>query len=290
MNIYRNARRYIPVLVLAVLILVSLACGETTPTSEPRVSTATPEAAETQAPSEQATNTPEPTDVPEPTDTPVPTNTPEPAYTDPVVLAEIEGVGESVTDNFEWPSCQKAVFYWTAFPSSYGSASLIVHLHNVETGRDMSLVNEFAMDVSGDGISGAALQPLVGGEYYFTTENTDEAWALRVECQDGVAPVASGLDLQGSGNTVTDNYELPACSKSVFVWSAEPGDSGTASLIVHLCKVGEDRCPSLVNEFGMDLTEPLEGEALEALSGGIYFLAIDNTSGKPWSIRWECRD
>jgi len=154
----------------------------------------------------------------------------------------------------------------------------------------MSLVNEFAMDVSGDGISGAALQPLVGGEYYFTTENTDEAWALRVECQDGVAPVASGLDLQGSGNTVTDNYELPACSKSVFVWSAEPGDSGTASLIVHLCKVGEDRCPSLVNEFGMDLTEPLEGEALEALSGGIYFLAIDNTSGKPWSIRWECRD
>jgi len=61
MNIYRNARRYIPVLVLAVLILVSLACGETTPTSEPRVSTATPEAAETQAPSEQATNTPEPT-------------------------------------------------------------------------------------------------------------------------------------------------------------------------------------------------------------------------------------
>jgi len=82
----------------------------------------------------------------------------------------------------------------------------------------------------------------------------------------------------------------PACSKSVFAWSAEPGDGGAASLIVHLCKVGEDRCVNLVNEFGMDLAEPLQGETLEALSGGIYFLAIDNTSGRPWSIHWECRD
>jgi len=66
----RNTRRYIPVFALVVLILVSLACGETTPTSEPRVSTATPEAAETQVPPEQATNTPEPTTAP--TDTPEP--------------------------------------------------------------------------------------------------------------------------------------------------------------------------------------------------------------------------
>ena len=280
-------RKHRIVVGLVILLVVAsiLACGETAPPAKEAT------VAPTEPPPIEATEPPEaePTDVPEPTDTPVPTNTPEPVYTDPVVLAEIEGVGESVTDNFEWPGCQKAVFYWTSFPSSYGTASLIVHLHNVETGRDMSLVNEFAMDVSGDGISGAALQPLVGGKYYFATENTDEAWALRVECQDGVAPVASGLDLQGSGNTVTDNYELPACSKSVFAWSAEPGDSGTASLIVHLCKVGEDRCPSLVNEFGMDLAEPLKGETLEALSGGIYFLAIDNTSG-PWSIHWECRD
>jgi hypothetical protein len=78
MNAYRNTRRYIPVLALAVLILVSLACGETTPTSEPRVSTATPEAVETQAPSEQATNTPEPTTAP--------TNTPEPQ---PLYLGDI---------------------------------------------------------------------------------------------------------------------------------------------------------------------------------------------------------
>jgi len=66
----RNTRRYIPVFALVVLILVSLACGQTTPTSEPKVSTATPKTAETQAPSEQATNTPEPTTAP--TDTPEP--------------------------------------------------------------------------------------------------------------------------------------------------------------------------------------------------------------------------
>jgi len=72
MNTYRNTRRYIPILGLAVLILVSLACGEETPTSEPRVSTATPEAAGTQAPSEQATNTPEPTTAPTDTSEPQP--------------------------------------------------------------------------------------------------------------------------------------------------------------------------------------------------------------------------
>jgi hypothetical protein len=72
MNAYRNTGRYIPVLVLAVLILVSLACGQTTPTSEPKVSTATSEAAATQSPSEQATNTPEPTTAPTDTSAPQP--------------------------------------------------------------------------------------------------------------------------------------------------------------------------------------------------------------------------
>ena len=287
---------------LGVLLLMSLACGASTPTSEPNVAATVPKAVETQTLVEAATDKPKPTNVPAPTNTPVPTNTleqtetpvptdtPEPAYVDPVVLADIEGVGKTVTDNYEWPMCQKAVFYWTASPGSYGSASLIVNLHNVETGRDMPLVNEFSMDVSGEGLNGTSLQPLEGGEYYFTTENTDEAWTLRVECQDGVAPEGTGLDLQGTGNIVTDNYELPACNKSVFVWSTEPGVSGTASLIVYLCKAGEGSCTNLVNEFGMELTEPLEGEALNPLSGGNYFLATQNTSGNPWSIRLECRD
>ena len=59
---------------MAVLILASLACGQTSPTSAPQVSTATPAAAATQAPAEQEVGAPEPTMAP--TDTPVPTTPP----------------------------------------------------------------------------------------------------------------------------------------------------------------------------------------------------------------------
>jgi hypothetical protein len=143
------------------------------------------------------------------------------------------------------------------------------------------------MDVPGVGLSGSALQPLSGGEYYFSTENTDQPWRIRVECQDGGAPVAAGIDLQVAGNLVTENYELPSCQKSVFAWSVEPDDSGMASLILKLC--GDD-CTTIVNEFQMDLAAPMQGDALQALGGGIYYLVSENTSGRPWSVRWECRD
>jgi len=83
MSTYRNIRRYAPAFVLAILILGVLACGETTPTSEPKVSTATLESAETQAPSEQATNTPEPTL--EPMEAPTDTPKPQPLYLGDVV-------------------------------------------------------------------------------------------------------------------------------------------------------------------------------------------------------------
>jgi len=287
-------------IVLSLLgLLVSACAGDAqqaaTPEAAVSQAAASPEVAPVAAvPTEPAAATPtleSPTDmpIPEPTNTPVPTNTPEPVYTDPDVLAEIEGVGGVVTDNFEWPQCQKAVFYWTSLPGDVGAASLIATLYNVTAGLDTPLVNEFAMNVS-DSLSGAVLQPLQGGEYYIATENTEEQWTVRVECQDGVAPVASGLDIQGAGNIVTDNYALVACSKSVFVWAVEPGDLGTASLIASLCKAGEDQCQSLVNEFDMDLTAPLEGEALQSVTDGAYYLAISNTSGNPWRIRWECRD
>jgi hypothetical protein len=210
-----------------------------------------------------------------------------PTYSEPVVLTEVEGTAGTITDNFEWPACQKAVFYWPVYPSSYGTASLIVHLHKVGDERESYLVNEVVMNVSGEGLSGSALQPLSGGEYYFSTENTDEPWTICVECQDGVAPVGTGLDLQATGNIVTDNYELPACQKSVFAWGAEPNDYGTASLISKSC--GND-CTSVVNEAQFDLTATLEGEALQALRGGIYYLVSENTGGGPWSVRWECRD
>jgi hypothetical protein len=238
----------------------------------------------------EETEAPPPPAEPSPTSPPPsPTSAPEPTvpmYSEPVVLAEVQGEGDTVTDNFEWPACQKAVFYWTVSPNSYGTASLIVYLHRIGVERGVVLVNEMAMSVSVEGLSGSALQPLSGGEYYFSTENTDEPWTIRVECQDHVAPVGAGIDLQPVGNIVTDNYELPACQKSVFVWSAGRNDIGTASLILWLC--GEE-CTVLVNEFQMDLIAPMEGEALQALRGGIYYLVSENSSG-PWSVRWECRD
>lgn len=74
----RNYRRYRLALALAVLMLVSLACGEATPTSEDEVRTATPDVAVTQAPTEQETAAPEPTLAP--------TNAPEPQ---PLYLGDI---------------------------------------------------------------------------------------------------------------------------------------------------------------------------------------------------------
>lgn len=287
---FRNQKRKqfgIPLFIVLVLVLATLACGgEVSPTKVGEVASPVPTKEE---PAAEPTATKAPEEAPAPTDTPVPTDTPEPTPVEPTVLLELEGTGETVTDNFEWPACQKAVFYWTSAVGQYGSASLIVHLHKVGAEREVSLINEFEMDAPAEGISGAALQPLDGGEYYFSTENTDNPWTLRVECQDGQAADSAGIDIQGAGNTVTHNYELPACQKSVFLWSVEPNSGGTASLILYLYKVGEERSITLANEFAMDVTEPLAGEALQQLSGGYYYLTIENLSG-PWAIRWECRD
>ena len=232
--------------------------------------------------------TPLPTETPVPTETPLPTDTPTPEYKEPAVLLELDGVGETVSENYSLPQCFKVVLYWSVEANSSGTGSLIVHLHNVQEGTEHHLVNEFGMDQSN--LNGSMLTPLIGGEYFFTTENTDESWSLRIECQDRDAPAAVGIDLQGSGNLVTDNFELHQCQKSVFVWSTDPNNSGSASLIVHLCKDGDDDCIHLVNEFDMDLTDALAGETLQGISGGNYFLEIDNTSGRTWSVRWECRD
>ena len=286
-------------LAVVLLIAASLACGSETPSpTQIEQATSPPPATEDQEP--EATTPPaatepkepEPTTPPEPTSTPIPEPTdteppPTPEYKEPVTLLEFDGVGETITDNYELPACDKAVFFWAAAPTDIGTASLILHLHKVGEDRAPTIVNEFDMDVP-EGISGATLQPLNGGEYYFASENTDQSWSIRVECQDGQAPAGEGIDLEGTGNVVTDNYALPAGDKSVFSWSADPNSLGAASLIVHLCKV-DSQCVTLVNEFEMDLEEPLTGEALQGLKGGLYFLATENTSG-PWAVRWECRD
>lgn len=87
---------------LALIALVSLACGSTTPTTVQETSMATPEPQVTHAPANtaepaKATDTLVPTDTPLPTDTPVPTDTPLPPPTDTPV-PELY-LGDAATDN-----------------------------------------------------------------------------------------------------------------------------------------------------------------------------------------------
>ena len=231
-----------------------------------------------------------PPSTPPPTETPLPppTETPMPVYRDPVVFFETSGVGAQVTENYWVSGCHKAVFYWSVQASDIGMASLIATLHSVATGEERPIVNQFDMDLAGD-LTGAALQPLVDGEYFISTENTDQAWHIRLECQDGQAPAGVGIDVQGQGTFVTPNYELSGCTKSIFMWTVQPSNTGTASLIADLVNANENRIYNLANDFGMDLVAPLEGEALRSTVPGLYYLVIENTQ-QPWHIRWECRD
>jgi hypothetical protein len=275
------------ILAAVALILATLACGESTPESKP-AETQAPAATSEQAQEPEATKPPEDTATPEPepTDTPEPTATPAPVYQEPVTLQEVEGVGETVTDNYTWPACQKAVFYYTVEAGAY-SVSLILNIHSVDTGEEANLVNEFGMEV--DESSGSTFLSIGAGEYYFSSENTDEPWTVRVECQDGQAPVGNELAVEGVGDTVTANYELEPCNKSVFTWTAAPSAAGSASLIVDLCQVGGRRCENIVNEFEMDVTDEISGEVVEKLDGGLYFIVTENTD-QAWSVTLECHD
>ena len=237
------------------------------------------------APTGTPTATPAPTNTPSPTVTPVPTKA---LKTKPDVLAEINGNGETVTDSYPLPTCQKAVFYWEVTPKPSKVASLIVHLHKAGEEQGLSLVNAVKMDVP-DKLHGSTLQSLSEGKYYLRSKNTTEAWSVCVECQDDMAPAASGLDLQGDGDTVSANYALPACQKSVFSWSVAPNSSSIASLIVHLYKAGDTGSASLVNALKTDQSSPLYDKALQQIPDGLYYVTVENMSG-PWQIWWECQD
>jgi hypothetical protein len=281
MSTRRHGQWLLPVVVIFV---ITLACGGTT--SVAPVQPADSEV--TQAPQAESTQPPSVTAIPTTTPTAIPTAVPtEPAYREPLLLGEVGGEGSTVTDNLQLPACGKAVFQWNVAPTRSGSASLILSIHRPDRTDSVTLVNEFAMDVGTGGLSGSSLQTLLGGEYYFTSENTDQAWTLRIECQDGVAPVAQGIDLDATGNIVTQNYSLPACHKSVFDWTAARGSGGSAALILSLC--GND-CVTIVNEFQMDLAEDMTGQSLQPVDGGIYYLVSENTGGRAWGVHWTCGD
>jgi hypothetical protein len=200
----------------------------------------------------------------------------------------LEGEGETVSDKYDLSACDKAVFYWTAKPDESGTASLVINLHRTDADGEENLARAYKSE-SLEIIEGETLRPLVSGEYYFTIENTDESWTLQGECQDGHMPVGSRIKVAGGGPLVTYNYDLPACTKSVFLWTIEPDAEGVASLTVNLHRVGEDQYTNLVSESRSDVTEPIRGESLQPLSAGIYFLSVEDVNGS-WTLRWNCRD
>ena len=91
----------------------------------------------------------------------------------PFELVSIEGSGNTVTENFEWPACEKAVFNWTAA----GNDNLIIYIHKIGVDGGVLQVNEI-----GPG-SGQFLQPLLGGTYFYNIEGPADGWTLDGECQ-----------------------------------------------------------------------------------------------------------
>jgi hypothetical protein len=93
------------------------------------------------------------------------------------------------------------------------------------------------------------------------------------------------LEISGSGDLVTENYEWGYCQKAVFYWTGSPlGDGG--NLFVHLYKVGTEYYESLVSET---IYEPFDGQTVAPLSGGVYYFAILSPEVS-WTIRGECQD
>ena len=158
-----------PVVVAVHTVVVTVT--DSPQSEEVPTSTAVP----TMVPTSRPTRTPRPTAIP--------TMAPPKVTLEPVVLAEVSGVGDTVTDNFVWPQCQKAIFYWGAEPDSEGDVFLTIYLWNVDKDRPAYLVGEYESDRT-EALRGASHQPLAGGEYYFVIENTTGAWTITVICED----------------------------------------------------------------------------------------------------------
>ena len=88
------------------------------------------------------------------------------------------------------------------------------------------------------------------------------------------------LDLNGDGDTITDNYEWGACEKAVFVWES----TGSGNIVAYLHKPGAERGALIVNGVSPD-----SGETLQPLSGGTYYVEVSARSSA-WAITGECRD
>jgi hypothetical protein len=108
-------------------------------------------------------------------------------------------------------------------------------------------------------------------------------------------PVWAGLTIHGTTEIVTDNYELPECTKMVVTWESKT-DSDYAFLIVRYVnvlqsqKVGIEEGSGTVVNYGESVTGGVgRGSVLFPTMGGTYFFEISNITG-PWSLNFDCQD
>jgi hypothetical protein len=242
-----------------------------------------PQPTETTMPT--ATHTSTPTSALRPTH--APTLTPSPTSSQPSVLFELSGSGKTVTKNYQLPKCWKAVYYWSVSSNTNGTASLTINLHQPTTIDTTTLVNIPTTDKQPEGLSGSTLEGLNGGEYYYSIQNTTEAWKIRLECQDNAPSAGTGMNIDATGWFVSDNYELSTCQNGIFSWSVKPDAKGTAKLVLYFCDM--KRCVTMVNEEKMNMTQPITGQVTAMLQTGTYFIGAMNTL-QPWSVTWECKD
>jgi len=292
-------RWLLPVVIGAVVAVVCLACvGGAIILGSMIGDEASQIAAGTLAPiptwTRAITPTPKATREAQPTNTLVPTLTPKftatptplPGPIDPVVFLELQSTGEMVSDNFAVPACEKAVFSWSVRTDD-GRARLVTHLNNASGRRSATLVSLLEFDAGAE-LAGQRHKSLSEGEYFVSTESASGPWSVRGVCLDGQLPTGKGIDLQGTAETVSDNFELDKCGWATFLWSVEP-DDGLAQFTVRLHKVGFDSSHRLINEMEFDVPRTLTGEVLNAVASGVYFLTVEEPTG-PWSVRYECRD
>ena len=98
------------------------------------------------------------------------TSTPAPL---PAEFLTIDGSGDEVTDNFDWPVCNKAIFAYDAT----GESNFIVYLWKIGADNNLLLVNEIAPR------AGEVLQPLSGGTYWVEVQATGD-WSITAVCED----------------------------------------------------------------------------------------------------------
>jgi hypothetical protein len=97
------------------------------------------------------------------------------------------------------------------------------------------------------------------------------------------------LNIAGTGETVSEDFEGPECFKAVFLWSVESKDSGLTSLTINLHNVYTQKAMEIVSTFETETVGTMRGESIQALLGGAYYVTVEDHSG-PWALQGICRE